>query len=199
MKKNIKMLFACASLLLLAGCSNVHVSKDGNSLEIGQTKKSRAKSSSTKKSTSAKKDHQKDESITFDAKKQATLDKAMTDYGKKKKITYVRYDAKHALKNSAGRIYPDTFKKDTFILNNKKISIGWAPQGGDQFAYKVLAIYNHNFDQKGNHQTYLFCLHDKQPIVLVDTAKAGNKVFLSESKDQELNNHFQGIMNGTQY
>ncbi|WP_297820425.1 hypothetical protein, partial [uncultured Lactobacillus sp.] len=44
MKKNIKMLFACASLLLLAGCSNVHVSKDGNSLEIGQTKKSRAKS-----------------------------------------------------------------------------------------------------------------------------------------------------------
>ncbi|KRM86082.1 hypothetical protein FC41_GL000275 [Lactobacillus hominis DSM 23910 = CRBIP 24.179] len=198
MKKSIKFTVALLSLFALAGCSNVHTSKDGNNLEIGQKSKKRStKKTKTSKPTARKKQTNSSQSLTD--KQQASLDKTMADYGKKRKISYVRYDGKHLLKNSAGRIYPDTFKKDTFILNNKKISIGWAPQGGDQFAYKVLAIYNHDFDQKGKHETYIFCIHDKKPIVLVDTAKEGNKIVLTQSQDRELNQHFDGIMNGTQY
>lgn len=198
MKNSIKIAIAAVSLFALTGCSNVHTSKDGNNLEIGQKeKKSTKKSKTAKKETNSK--SQKQEATSLTSKQQASLDKTMSDYGKKRKISYTRYDSKHALKNSAGRIYPDTFKKDVFMLNNKKISIGWAPQGGDQYAYKVLAIYNHDFDQKGNHETYIFCIHDKKPIVLVDTAKAGSKIVLTESKDKELNDHFAGIMNGSQY
>ena len=48
----------------------------------------------------------------------------MDKYDKKKSQTYTKYDGKNKLSTSANRVYPDAFKKDTFKLNGKKISIG---------------------------------------------------------------------------
>lgn len=200
MKKTILL---ATGLLLLAGtstaCSSMQVSKDGNNLEIG---KSTSKSKNSKKTSTAKSDNKqsaKQAATTLDDAKAKKLDDTMQNRSKAKKYNYAKYDGKHALKVSGGRLYPDTFKKDKFTLDGKKISIGWAPEGGDTFAYKVMAIYNHDFDQHGNHETFLFCLHDKKPIVLVDRTKTGNTINLARSTDQSLNKQFAGIMNGSRY
>lgn len=105
------------------------------------------------------------------------------------------YDGKNKL-TTASRIYPDAFKKDTFKLNGKKISIGWSPQGEHHYDYDVMAIYNHDLTKDGQHRTFLFCWHKQKPIVLVDESSKGNVVNLHVSQDKSLNGSFSNIMNG---
>ncbi len=198
MKK--KFLIVTSFLVLVSltsACGSIHTSKDGNNLEINKSsKKSVSKKQSTKKQAKPAAEQKK---LSWNNQKSTKLDQTMQNYSKSKKYTYAKYDGKHDLKVSGGRIYPETFQKDKFVLDGKQISIGWSPQGGDRYTYKVLAIYNHDFDQKGNHETYLFCLHDKQPIVLMDTTKSGNTINLVRSNDKKLDSQFAGIMNGTRY
>lgn len=105
----------------------------------------------------------------------------MDKYGKKKSQTYTKYGGKNKLSTSANRVYPDAFKKDTFKLNGKKISIGWSPQGEHHYDNDVLAIYNHDLTKDGQHKTFLFCWHKQKPIVLVDESGKGNVVNLHVS------------------
>ncbi|MBD5429106.1 MAG: DUF4767 domain-containing protein [Lactobacillus sp.] len=195
----------------MAGCGQVKVSNDGNNIIVGKDKKSTEKSSekSTEKSQAAAqskklekelkekqtKEEQEQAKVTWTEKKDAHLTDAMRALGKKRKVTYTKYDGKNALKVANTRIYPDTFKKDKFYLNGKKISIGWSPQGGDTYSYKVLSIYNRDLGS-GKHATYLFCLHDKKPVVLVDSAVKSGNITLTKSTDKDLNKNFTDVMNG---
>lgn len=169
------------------GCS-VHISKDGNNLEINKSSKQAAKKA-TQTSKKVVKNTPK-----WDDRKATTLDERMQDYAKQKKISFTKYDGKHTLKISGGRIYPDTLKNDSFYLNGKKISIGWSPQGEHKYDYDVMSIYNHDFDNSGRHETYLFCIHDNKPTVLVDTTKDGKRINLVESTDKTINNNFDQVM-----
>lgn len=212
--KKVVLLGAMALALsaTMAGCGQVKVSDDGNNIIVGKDKKSAESSSkkaAEKKSKEAaqskklekelqekqNKEEQEQAKVTWTEKKDAHLTDAMKALGKKRKITYTKYDGKNELKVSNTRIYPETFKKDTFYLEGKKINIGWSPQGGDTYSYKVLSIYNRDLGS-GKHATYLFCLHDKKPIVLVDSAVKGGKITLTKSTDKTLNKNFKDVMNG---
>ncbi|WP_290625335.1 DUF4767 domain-containing protein [Lactobacillus sp.] len=212
MKKVILLgAMALALSATMAGCGQVKVSNDGNNIIVGKDKKSTEKSSekSTEKSQAAAqskklekelkekqtKEEQEQAKVTWTEKKDAHLTDAMRALGKKRKVTYTKYDGKNALKVANTRIYPDTFKKDKFYLNGKKISIGWSPQGGDTYSYKVLSIYNRDLGS-GKHATYLFCLHDKKPVVLVDSAVKSGNITLTKSTDKDLNKNFTDVMNG---
>lgn len=107
-----------------------------------------------------------------------------------------KYDGKNKLSTSTNRVYLDAFKKDTFKLNGKKISIGWSLQGEHHYDYDVLAIYNHDLTKDGQHKTFLFCWHKQKPIVLVDESGKGNVVNLHVSQDKSLNGSFSNIMYG---
>lgn len=189
----------------MVGCGQVKLSKDGNNVIIGKDKKAAEQSSkkevekskALEKSLQEKEDAEAKEQakVTWTEQKDAHLTDAMKSLGKKRKTTYTKYDGKNALKVAKTRIYPDTFKKDKFYLDGQKISIGWSPQGGDTYDYKVLSIYNRDLGS-GKHATYLFCLHDKKPIVLVDEAVKGGKITLTESSDKTLNKNFVDVMNG---
>lgn len=212
--KKVVLLGALALALsaTMTGCGQVKVSDDGNNIIVGKDKKSAERSSkraAEKKSREAEqskrlekelqekqtKEEQEQAKVTWTEKKDAHLTDAMKALGKKRKVTYVKYDGKNALKVANTRIYPDTFEKDQFYLDGKKISIGWSPQGGDTYSYKVLSIYNRDLGN-GKHATYLFCLHDKKPIVLVDSAVKGGKINLTKSTDKTLNKNFKDVMNG---
>ena len=212
MKKVILLgAMALALSATMAGCGQVKVSNDGNNIIVGKDKKSTEKSSekSTEKSQAAAqskklekelkekqtKEEQEQAKVTWTEKKDAHLTDAMRALGKNRKVTYTKYDGKNALKVANTRIYPDTFKKDKFYLNGKKISIGWSPQGGDTYSYKVLSIYNRDLGS-GKHATYLFCLHDKKPVVLVDSAVKSGNITLTKSTDKDLNKNFTDVMNG---
>ncbi|QNQ80563.1 DUF4767 domain-containing protein [Lactobacillus sp. PV034] len=177
---------------LSTGCS-VNVSKDGNSLEINKpTKKTVKKSTSNTKKVPSQ--SSKQETQRWDERKSATLDQKMQAYAKQRKISLTKYDNKHSLKVAGGRLYPDTFKKDTFYLKGQKISIGWSPQGEHKYDYDVMSIYNHDLGNQGHHETYLFCMHDNKPIVLVDTTRDSSRINLVESTDKTLNNNFDQVM-----
>ena len=173
MKKILLMSAVALSLIGASACSN-----NSNSTS----------NSSTKSSKTVQKKH-------WDKKKDQKLAKEMDKYGKNKKQTYTKYDGKNKL-TTASRIYPDAFKKDTFKLNGKKISIGWSPQGEYHYDYDVMAIYNHDLTKDGQHRTFLFCWHKQKPIVLVDESSKGNVVNLHVSQDKSLNGSFSNIMNG---
>lgn len=174
------------------GCS-VNVSKDGNSLEINKkSERTVKKSTPTSKKTASQSSNQ--ETQRWDDRKAATLDQKMQDYAKQRKVSLTKYDGKHALKVSGGRLYPDTFKNDSFYLNGQKISIGWSPQGEHKYDYDVMSIYNHDIDNQGRHETFLFCIHDNKPIALVDTTRDGNHINLVVSKDKALNDNFNQVM-----
>lgn len=174
MKKILLISAVVLSLVGASGCS---------------TNSASTSDKSTKSSKTVQKKH-------WDKKKDQKLAKEMKDYGKKNNQTYTKYDGKTKLTNSASRIYPDAFKKDTFKLNGKKISIGWSPQGEHHYDYDVLAIYNHDLTKDGQHKTFLFCWHKQKPIVLVDEAGKGNVVDLHVSGDKSLNGSFSNIMYG---
>lgn len=194
---------------LSAGCGSVKVSPDGNNVIIGKDKNSVKKSesisksksmsiSASKSSSEAKQEQLKEEiaKTTWTEKKDAHLEDAMQTLAKKRKVTYEKYNGRKSLKVADQKLYPDTFKKDNFYLNGKKISIGWSPQGGDTYAYKVMAIYNQNLGGKKGYSTFLFCLHDKKPIVLVDTNQLGKKVNLTVSNDKSMTANFSDVMDG---
>lgn len=204
--KKVVLLGAVALALsaTTVGCGQVKVSDNGNNITVGKDKKSAEKKSQeaaqSKKLEKELKEKQIEEEqeqakVTWTEKKDAHLTDAMKALGNKHKVTYVKYDGKNTFKVANTRIYPDTFKKDKFYLDSKKISIGWSPQGGDTYSYKVVSIYNHDLGN-GKHATYLFCLHDKKPIVLVDSAVKGGKITLTKSTDKELNKNFTDVMNG---
>lgn len=131
MKKILLISAVALSLVGASGCSN----------SSNSTTDSSAKSSKT-----TQKKH-------WDKTKDQKLAKEMKKYGKKKNQTYTKYDGKNKLTNSANRIYPDAFKKDTFKLNGKKVNIGWSPQGEHHYDYDVMAIYNHDLTKTGQHKT----------------------------------------------
>lgn len=174
------------------GCS-VNVSKDGNSLEINK-KSERTVKKSTPTSKKAVSQSSNQTTQRWDDRKAATLDQKMQNYAKERKISLTKYDGKHALKISGGRLYPATLKKDSFYLDGQKISIGWSPQGEHKYDYDVMSIYNHDIDNQGRHETYLFCIHDNKPVVLVDTTKEGSRINLAISKDKALNDNFNQVM-----
>ena len=127
---------------------------------------------------------------------QKDLDQAVKTYGKKNNLKFKKYDGKNDLKVKQDRLYPAAYKNDEFYLNNKKISIGWDPYGKYAYDYEVLAIYNANL-AKDDHQTFLFCRHDKKPIVLIEQDNTrSHKIELKQSPDSGLNSAFVGIMNG---
>ncbi|WP_297820419.1 DUF4767 domain-containing protein [uncultured Lactobacillus sp.] len=136
------------------------------------------------------------ETKILNSKKQSQLSQTMKKYGQKQNVKYHEYNGVQELRITNGRVYPDIFKTDTFYLNNKKISIGWDPYGKHHYDYEVLAIYNADLS-KNNHKTFLFCRHDKKPIILVENDNSNSdKVILKQSPDKGLNSAFVGIMNG---
>ncbi|MBP2058664.1 hypothetical protein J2Z60_001852 [Lactobacillus colini] len=193
---------------MMTGCRQIKISDDGNNIIIGQDKKAIEKSkqksiqkreqaakSRKLKSELKKRELEEKAKVTWTTKKDKYLTSAMKSISKKQKITYTKYDGKHPLKANNVRVYPDTFKKGKFYLNNKIINIGWDPQADNKYDYRVLSIYNRDLG-KEKHETYLFCLYDKNPIILVDSVVAGNKINLTKSNNKVLNKSFEKTMNG---
>ncbi|MCT7697966.1 MAG: DUF4767 domain-containing protein, partial [Lactobacillus crispatus] len=66
------------------------------------------------------------------------------------------------------------------------------PIGKTKYDYNVLAIANDDF--KSWHNTYLFCLKDKNPIILLDQSKNENPIMVKVVKDRTLNKAFSKLI-----
>lgn len=211
-----KILVGVSALLLTAtssGCSQVHFGRDAITIGAKKTeskKKEAVKKQSSQKKVVPKKKTASAKKTTKKVKKNKKVKKTKkavkTNWNKAKtnKLQiavnkwsraagqrYRFYDGIHLLKTKKGATYPTVFTQNNFILNKKTIKLGYSPLGKNKYQYNVVAIANADF--KTWHNTYLFCLKNNKPIILLDQSKKGGSVIVKKVKDSVLNKDFEKV------
>lgn len=157
-------------------------------------KKKKPKVTKAKKVKKTKKAKKTVQATLWDKKKDKKLEKFIASWSESVSQIYKKYDGKHSLQNLAGTTYPNVFRQKQFNLNNKNVTLRWSPNGADKADYNVVAIYNDDFKDKDWHLTYLFCIHNKKPVVLLDQGKAVNPLILTKAQDKNLQAGFAKIV-----
>lgn len=126
----------------------------------------------------------------------------MNRFGTKMKQKYKEYNGQESIETLAGEKYPDDFNNRTFKMysdNSKKtetINIGWDPSLKKDYDYHVVSIFNCNVGNPEQHITYLFSVHDGQPVALVDQTTNGSDCMVKETANQEVRTAFANIFEG---
>lgn len=147
-------------------------------------------------------DNDEKDSLSWSATKESQLADFMKTFGKKMKQKYDEYDGQHSLKTLAGQDYPEIFEQTDFKLysdhssKTERIDIGWDPLLKKDYDYHVVSIFNCNVGNPETHITYLFCIHDQQPLVLVDQTTNGEDVMVKETANHEVRDAFNEIATG---
>ena len=143
--------------------------------------------------------------LSWNDSKEEKLSDFMSDFGDKMDQDYDEYTGDEQLKTRAGEEYPDIFKDGKMKLvddsdkdadEGESIDIGWDPELKKKYDYQVVSIFNYNDDDAEQHITYLFCVHDNQPIVLVDQTTNGNYIAVKETANKDVKSSFADIING---
>lgn len=160
-------------------------------------------SSSNDKNTNSSTDEAKD--LTWNDDKEEELADFMDSFGKKMKQKYEEYDGENSIENIAGEKYPDDLEDRTFKLysegddeedDSTEIDIGWDPELKKDYDYHVISIFNCNVGNPEQHITYLFAIHDDQPVALVDQTTNGDACMVKETSNKDVRNAFANIMAG---
>lgn len=215
---NKKFLLVLPVIILaanLTGCSQVHFGRDA--VTIGMEKKPKSKIKQKNNQTAEKKKAATSSNKKIVKKVAKKVEKTKEKKPKAKKVVktnwntiktrklqaavnkwskptgqvYRLYDGIHPIKTKKGYIYPQAFKETTFVLNKKTIKIGWSPLGKNKYKYNVVAIANDNF--KSWHNTYLFCLKNNKPVILLDQSEKGGSIIVKTVKDTTLINGFKKV------
>lgn len=181
----------------LFGCSNpqassaTHSSSQSSTVTQAPTKAhhSAAKKQNRNSNTPSKK------GIKWNQKKDKELAKLVKNWSEAASQSYREYDGHKSIKTVGGVTYPEAFSTKKFSIDNHdNISLGWSPDGKNKYEYNVVAIYNQNVDNMGWHNTYFFCLHKGEPVVLMDSTHNVAIIPLTVNTDQTLNDGFQKII-----
>lgn len=159
-----------------------------------KTNKKSVKKNKKKTDTNKKKTKKTVQKALWTKKKDKKLEKFIASWSESVSQIYKKYDGKHSLQNLAGTTYPNVFKQKQFNLNNKNVTLRWSSDGRGKADYNVVAIYNDDFKDKDWHLTYLFCIHNKKPVVLLDQGKAVNPLILTKAQDKNLQAGFAKIV-----
>lgn len=173
----------------------------GKKVKVSVQKKNN-RQSSDKNTKSGTEDTSK---LSWNDSKEEKLSDFMSDFGDKMDQDYDEYIGDEQLKTRAGEEYPDIFKDGKMKLvddsdkdadESESIDIGWDPELKKKYDYQVVSIFNYNDDDAAQHITYLFCVHDNQPIVLVDQTTNGNYIAVKETANKDVKSVFADIING---
>ncbi|GMM13919.1 hypothetical protein LABF186_10340 [Lactobacillus amylovorus subsp. animalium] len=190
----------------------VQSGKSSNSASEVATSKNKHKGSSTSssslsQSSSSEESSSDDQSGKFaqsgwSSDQEAQLASFMNRFGTKMKQKYKEYNGQESIETLAGEKYPDDFNNRTFKMysdNSKKtetINIGWDPSLKKDYDYHVVSIFNCNVGNPEQHITYLFSVHDGQPVALVDQTTNGSDCMVKETANQEVRTAFANIFEG---
>lgn len=167
-------------------------SKAENKSGKASSKKKVAKK--VKKTKETKKVKKTTSKVLWNKKKDKKLEKFIDTWSESVSQIYEKYDGKHSLENLAGTTYPKAFSQKQFTLNDKNVTLKWSNDGKGKADYNVVAIYNDDFKDKNWHLTYLFCIHNKKPVVLLDQGKNVNPMILTKATDKNLQAGFAKIV-----
>ena len=196
-------------LTVQSGKSSNSASEVATSKTVSKNKHkgSSTSSSSLSQSSSSKESSSDDQSSKFaqsgwSSDQEAQLASFMNRFGTKMKQKYKEYNGQESIETLAGEKYPDDFNNRTFKMysdNSKKtetINIGWDPSLKKDYDYHVVSIFNCNVGNPEQHITYLFSVHDGQPVALVDQTTNGSDCMVKETANQEVRTAFANIFEG---
>ncbi|MDY4729210.1 MAG: DUF4767 domain-containing protein [Lactobacillus amylovorus] len=196
-------------LTVQSGKSSNSASEVATSKTVSKNKHkgSSTSSSSSSQSSSSEKSSSDDQSSKFaqsgwSSDQEAQLASFMNRFGTKMKQKYKEYNGQESIETLAGEKYPDDFNNRTFKMysdNSKKtetINIGWDPSLKKDYDYHVVSIFNCNVGNPEQHITYLFSVHDGQPVALVDQTTNGSDCMVKETANQEVRTAFANIFEG---
>ena len=196
-------------LTVQSGKSSNSASEVATSKTVSKNKHkgSSTSSSSSSQSSSSKESSSDDQSSKFaqsgwSSDQEAQLASFMNRFGTKMKQKYKEYNGQESIETLAGEKYPDDFNNRTFKMysdNSKKtetINIGWDPSLKKDYDYHVVSIFNCNVGNPEQHITYLFSVHDGQPVALVDQTTNGSDCMVKETANQEVRTAFANIFEG---
>ena len=196
-------------LTVQSGKSSNSASEVATSKTVSKNKHkgSSTSSSSSSQSSSSEKSSSDDQSSKFaqsgwSSDQEAQLASFMNRFGTKMKQKYKEYNGQETIETLAGEKYPDDFNNRTFKMysdNSKKtetINIGWDPSLKKDYDYHVVSIFNCNVGNPEQHITYLFSVHDGQPVALVDQTTNGSDCMVKETANQEVRTAFANIFEG---
>lgn len=213
--RKICLIIVACVLVIAAGVVvylTVQSGKSSNSASEVATSKNKHKGSSTSssslsQSSSSEESSSDDQSSKFaqsgwSSDQEAQLASFMNRFGTKMKQKYKEYNGQESIETLAGEKYPDDFNNRTFKMysdNSKKtetINIGWDPSLKKDYDYHVVSIFNCNVGNPEQHITYLFNVHDGQPVALVDQTTNGSDCMVKETANQEVRTAFANIFEG---
>lgn len=213
--RKICLIIVACVLVIAAGVMvylTVQSGKSSNSASEVATSKNKHKglstsSSSSSQSSSSEESSSDDQSSKFaqsgwSSDQEAQLASFMNRFGTKMKQKYKEYNGQESIETLAGEKYPDDFNNRTFKMysdNSKKtetINIGWDPSLKKDYDYHVVSIFNCNVGNPEQHITYLFSVHDGQPVALVDQTTNGSDCMVKETANQEVRTAFANIFEG---
>lgn len=191
-------------LTVQSGKSSNSASEVATSKTVSKNKHkgSSTSSSSLSQSSSSEESSSDDQSSKFaqsgwSSDQEAQLASFMNRFGTKMKQKYKEYNGQESIETLAGEKYPDDFKM--YSDNSKKtetINIGWDPSLKKDYDYHVVSIFNCNVGNPEQHITYLFSVHDGQPVALVDQTTNGSDCMVKETANQEVRTAFANIFEG---
>ncbi|MGO5379551.1 DUF4767 domain-containing protein [Lactobacillus amylovorus] len=213
--RKICLIIVACVLVIAAGVVvylTVQSGKSSNSASEVATSKNKHKGSSTSSSSSSQSSSSEESSSDDQSSKfaqsgwssdqEAQLASFMNRFGTKMKQKYKEYNGQESIETLAGEKYPDDFNNRTFKMysdNSKKtetINIGWDPSLKKDYDYHVVSIFNCNVGNPEQHITYLFSVHDGQPVALVDQTTNGSDCMVKETANQEVRTAFANIFEG---
>lgn len=79
---------------------------------------------------------------------------------------------------------------------SQKISVSWSTTGTSSAAYQVLEVATGGKPNEEWPTTYLFCLHQQRPVVLMTQTTNGDTLYVQDTQNAALQSGFAGIVTG---
>lgn len=98
-----------------------------------------------------------------------------------------------------GVVFPDAIKNNDvqFSWVKQSVDLTWSDNGENGSAYQVLEVATGGESSAQWPTTYLFCLHNGQPVVFMTRTTNGGVLYLQDTQNSALQSGFAGIVTGT--
>ncbi|PIO82033.1 DUF4767 domain-containing protein [Pediococcus damnosus] len=196
-------------VLLLGGCSTNAAShsrkpssKESRSSVV--TKKTNKVSSQVSESSSSEKKvvaQSKPVSTTiWNKTKEQKLAKFMQTWQSEMGQTYKgTYNGEKP--NHLGYVFPDVIKNGQLDgkvkWGSRKINLTWSTNGENGNEFQIVAVATGGKPGTNFPTSYLFCIHNKRPVVLMTQTTNGNTLEVQDTQNGDLQAGFAGIVTGT--
>ncbi|MFC6294376.1 DUF4767 domain-containing protein [Lactiplantibacillus daoliensis] len=102
--------------------------------------------------------------------------------------------------NHLGIVFPDAITSGQLngrvSLGGQLVNLTWSTNGENGQAYQVVAVATGNQSKLGFPTTYLFCIHNQQPVVYMSQTTNGNIFYIQNTQNAALQAGFAKIVAG---